>query len=83
MRAQRIRNGLRRVAKAVERLPLFEAQIRESEFARSKYTLEACEADARATEAVDVAGRERWWREHPVERRVLLPGAVDTVVVGR
>lgn len=73
MQAQRLRNGRRRVAKLQERMPLFAQEIEREEFARPKYTLAACEADMAESAAIDAAWRDRWYREHPETRRVLLP----------
>lgn len=72
MQAQRLRNGRRRVAKLQARMPLFAAQIEQEEFARPKYTLAACEADAAESAAIDAMWRERWWQEHPEDRKVVL-----------
>jgi hypothetical protein len=73
MQAQRLRNGRRRVAKLQERMPLFAEQIEREEFARPKYTLQACEADMAESAAIDATWRDRWYREHPEDRRVYLP----------
>jgi hypothetical protein len=54
-------------------MPLFAEQIEREEFARPKYTLAACEADMAESAAIDATWRDRWYREHPEDRRVYLP----------
>jgi len=73
MQAQRLGNGRRRVAKLQERLPLFAAQIAAEEFARPKYTIEACQADMATTAAFDATWMARWRDAHPDYTRVYLP----------